>query len=241
MEKSKLNKFISKYYLNGIVDSVVWHSNGTLSTKFVDDTKSLVGEVVCDKYQLPNGEFGINQTSKLKSLLSVIGDNIEVEVKSKNNISTLINIFDSNVNINYMLADPNVIPRVPTLEKTPDWDVVLNLNSEFIENFIKASNALSDVKEFAVITKQSDETVSLVVGHSNINTTKVAISTDVKSFKNISPTYFSTIHLKEILLANKEAKNGSFKISGHGLAKITFNVDDFNCTYYLASKLQNDN
>lgn len=239
MEKTKLNKFISKYFLNGIVDSVIWHSNGNLSTKFVDDTKSLVGEVLCEKSSFPNGEFGINQTSKLRSLLNVVGENVSIDIKSKDNVATMMNVFDSGVNVNYMLSDTQVIPKVPVLKSLPDWDLVLNVNDTFIDNFIKASSALSDVKEFAVITK--DNTVTFVVGHSNINTTKVAVNIDSKVYGNIGVIYFSAQHLKEILLANKEAKTGRIDISEKGLAKITFNIDDFKSTYFLISKQDTNN
>lgn len=239
MEKTKLNKFISKYFLNGIVDSVIWHSNGNLSTKFVDDTKSLVGEVSCDKASFPNGEFGINQTSKLRSLLNVVGENVSIDIKSKDNVATMMNVFDSGVNVNYMLSDTQVIPKVPVLKSLPDWDLVLNVNDTFIDNFIKASSALSDVKEFAVITK--DNKVTFVIGHSNINTTKVAVNIDAKVYGNIGVTYFSAQHLKEVLLANKEAKTGKIDISEKGLAKITFNIDDFKSTYFLISKQDTNN
>lgn len=234
MDKVKLNKFISKYFLNGLVESAIWHSNGDLSTKFVDDTKSLVGDVVCEKSSFPEGDFGINQTSKLRSLLGVVSDTITIDIKSRDNIATMMNISDTGVNVNYMLADTQVIPKVPTLKNPPDWDLTLNLTQAFIENFIKASSALSDVKEFAVITKNN--VVSLVIGHANVNTTKVAVNADAKTYTDIAVTYFSATHLKEILLANKDAKNGKFEISQKGLAKITFHIDDFKSTYYLVSR-----
>lgn len=234
MEKTKLNRFISKYFLNGSVESVVWHSNGALSVQFVDDTKSLVGDVVCENSKFPTCEFGINQTSKLKALLTTVGENIDINVRSKENISTVMDISDTSVDINYMLSDISIIPKVPNLKKLPEWDLALTIDEAFSETFIKASSALSDVKEFAVITK--NDKVNFVIGHSNVNTTKVAINIEPKTFKNINVIYFSASHLKEILTANKDAKIGKLEVSEKGLAKLTFNVDDFKSTYYLISR-----
>jgi hypothetical protein len=39
--------------------------------------------------------------------------------------------------------------------------------------------------------------------------------------------------LKEILVANKEAKDATLKISSDGLAHISFEVDGYKSDYYL--------
>ena len=234
MDKTILNKFISKYFLNGNVESVIWKSNGSLSVKFVDDTKSLVGEVSCKEANFPEAEFGINQTSKLKSLLSVLGDKVDVNIESKDGKSALMAIFDDNVNINYVLADPTIIPKVPNLKAMPSWDLTLNLDTKFMDNFIKASAALSDVKEFAVITNKKK--VKFVIGHSNVKTTNIVVNVDAEEFKDMSVVYFSTIHLREILSANKEAKTATMEVSEKGLAYLSFDVDGFKTSYFMVSR-----
>jgi len=234
MEKTKLNRFISKYFLNGNAESVIWKSNGVLSVKFVDDTKSLVGEVTCEKSGLPEAEFGVNQTSKLRSLLNVLGDTIDIDIKKKDGIAVQMNISDNNVDVNYILSDMTIIPKVPALKALPTWNLTLSADEKFIDNFVKASNALSDVKEFAVIAK--DDKVNFVIGHSNVNTTKVSVHIDVKNFSDMNVTYFNATHLKEILVANKDAKSGKIEVSDKGLMRLHFNVDDFKTNYYLVSK-----
>ena len=50
MQKTKLDRFIQKYNLNGNVNSVKWTSKGdTLATTFVTSDKSLMGSVSVDK------------------------------------------------------------------------------------------------------------------------------------------------------------------------------------------------
>jgi len=235
MEKTKLNRFISKYFLNGSAESVVWHcKDDVLSVKFVDDTKSIIGDVSCEKSNFPESEFGVNQTSKLRSLLNVVGETIDIDVRLKDDAAVMLQISDSNVDVNYVLSDMSIIAKVPNLKTLPVWDLVLSVDEKFIDNFVKATNALSDVKEFAVVAKK--DKVNFVIGHSNINTTKVAINIDVKTFNEMAVTYFSAAHLKEVLVASKDAKIGKIEVSSKGLMRITFNVDDFKATYFLVSK-----
>ena len=46
MEKSKINRFVQKYNLAGLVESVKWETkDNTLSTSFISDDKSVLGNV----------------------------------------------------------------------------------------------------------------------------------------------------------------------------------------------------
>ncbi len=62
MEKSKLINFISKYHLGGLVNSVAWNSNGSLSTRFISDDKCVVGEVRLNNFNSETSKFGVYQT-----------------------------------------------------------------------------------------------------------------------------------------------------------------------------------
>ena len=53
MQKTKLNRFIQKYNLNGNVNSFKWTSkNNTLSTTFVTSDKTLMGFTLEEKTEL---------------------------------------------------------------------------------------------------------------------------------------------------------------------------------------------
>ena len=63
MNKTKLDRFIQKYSLNGNVNSVKWTSkDDTLSTSFVTTDKSLMGNVKVDNVQFEDGDVGIFTT-----------------------------------------------------------------------------------------------------------------------------------------------------------------------------------
>ena len=79
MQKSKLDKFISKYNLGGNVNSVKWKSTtDSLSTTFVTPDKSLLGNVKADKVSFETSELGIYQTEQLQKLLGVLGEDVEL-------------------------------------------------------------------------------------------------------------------------------------------------------------------
>ena len=86
MNKQKLNGFIDKYSLGGTVESVKWIStDNNISTNFVSEDKTLLGTIKCDDNQLKEGKYCIYTTSQLKRLLSVLNNDIQVNVKTKTN------------------------------------------------------------------------------------------------------------------------------------------------------------
>ena len=46
MEKNRINRFVQKYNLSGLIESVKWDVEGTtLTTSFISDDKSVLGTV----------------------------------------------------------------------------------------------------------------------------------------------------------------------------------------------------
>ncbi len=81
MQKTKLNRFIQKYNLNGNVNSVKWTSKDSrLSTVFVTSDKSLMGNVKVDNFQFDDGAVGVYTTDQLVKLLGVLGEDISMDV-----------------------------------------------------------------------------------------------------------------------------------------------------------------
>ena len=72
MEKTKLLKFVSKYHLAGLIESVKWESeSSTLKTSFISDDKSVLGTVMMKDFGDDTTTYGIYDTSKLVKMLSV--------------------------------------------------------------------------------------------------------------------------------------------------------------------------
>ena len=232
MEKQSLNRFVSKYNLAGLVESVKWESKeGSLTTSFISDDKSVLGSVTMKEFDSSDSEFGVYDTTKLTKMLSVLGEDVEFSLNDIDGKPVSLKFKDGSTNVNYMLADLSVIPNVPDLKQLPPFNVEIKLDSNFISKFIKAKGALADENNFTFTCK--DGNGQMILGYSNINTNRINIDVDCTCDGDIDPISFSATYLKEILVANKEATDATLKISSQGLAHISFEVDNYESNYYL--------
>jgi len=232
MEKQSLNRFVSKYNLAGLVESVKWESkDGSLNTSFISDDKSVLGSVTMKEFEGTNATFGVYDTSKLTKMLSVLGNDVEFSINDIDGKPVSLKFKDGSTSVNYMLADLSVIPNVPDLKQLPDFDVEIKLDSNFINKFIKAKGALADENNFTFLCK--DGKSQIILGYSNINTNRIVIDVDANCSGEIEPISFSATYLKEILVANREATDATLKISSQGLSHIHFEIDNYESNYYL--------
>ena len=232
MEKSKLERFISKYNIGGACESVKLVSNGTeLSVRSISDDKNVLAEIVSHDMSFPAGEFSIYETKKLRSLLGVLGEKLKVAPNSANGKSVGLNLSDSDTKVTFVLADESVIPKVPDLKKLPPVDIEIILDEKFVNTFAKAKGALSEVDTFTVTSDGTD--THIVIGDSTLNTNRVNIKVNTKSNAKIDPISFSANYLKEILLSNKEIKDGILKVSSKGISVAEFDGEGFTTKYYL--------
>lgn len=234
MQKDKLNRFIQKYNLGGNVNSVKWDSKGNkLITKFVTPDKSLLGEVVVDKFGFEDAELGIYQTDQLQKLLNVLTDDINLSLKKVGDKAVSLKVSDNATSVDYVLSDLTIIPQPPNLKHIPDFGTQIKLDSNFINTFIKGKSALSDVDFFTIVNK--DDNLSVVIGYASTNTNRVNIPVNSISNDITDSISFNANFFKEILVANKECTEAIFKISTEGLSKLEFKVDDYTSTYFLVA------
>ena len=234
MQKDKLNRFIQKYNLGGNVNSVKWDSKGNkLITKFVTPDKSLLGEVVVDKFGFEDAELGIYQTDQLQKLLNVLTDDINLSLKKVGDKAISLKVSDNATSVDYVLSDLTIIPQPPNLKHIPNFGTQIKLDSNFINTFIKGKSALSDVDFFTIVNKDGD--LSIVIGYASTNTNRVNIPVNSISNDITDSISFNANFFKEILVANKECTEAIFKISTEGLSKLEFKVDDYTSTYFLVA------
>ena len=232
MEKQKLNRFVSKYNLSGLVESVKWESDGSsLSTSFISDDKSVLGSVSMSGFDYDKIEFGVYDTTKLTKMISVLGSDVEFEVQSVDDKGVSLKFKDGSTSVNYMLADLSVIPNVPALKSLPEFDVQIKVDQNFITKFIRAKGALADENNFTFICKGGKG--QIIIGYSNINTNRISIDVDCNCKGDVDAISFSATYLKEILVANKESNEATLNISTQGLSHIHFEADEYVSDYYL--------
>jgi len=239
MEKSRLSNFISKYHLNGLIQSVAWNANGSLSTRFISDDKSVVGEVKMNTFSGQASNFGVYNTDLLVKLLSVLGTDVNFNVNSAQEKAFALTIDDNSTTVNYMLADMAVIPPTPELKQLPPFQMSIKITKEFIDKFIKAKSALPEIEHFTVMKNQKLSKYQIVIGYSNTNSNRISLDIECDVQEDIDPISFSAKYFREILAANKDLNGGTMHVSSEGLAKVDFEIDGFETRYFLV-KFENN-
>ena len=238
MTKETLKTFINKYYLAGTVESVKWvanTSNKQLITNAITEDKNVLLKVTLNNFsELPDGELGINDTSKLVKLLGVLKDEIKSEYNKTGDKITSVVFSDDNTDVQYVIADLSVIPSAPPLKKVPPFTVEIPLDADFISKFVSSKGALVDVDTFT-LTMNKKGKLEMIIGYSSINSNRIKLAVNAVEgkdtvTKNIN---FNANHLKEILVANRDCTNAHLKVSEAGLASVEFVCGDITAEYYL--------
>ena len=235
MNKITLDTFIQKYNLGGSINSVKWESTGdTLSTRFISPDKSLLGELTLSKQTLPEFEVGVYDTPLLSKMIGTLADKVDFSLTEVDNMPVAFKLSDSIMKADYVLAAIGVIPDVPELKNIPEFNTIVNIDSQFINSFIRGKGALGDVDTFAI--NPVDGGVEFVIGYSDINSNRISIKAKSDAVNMTDSIVFIANLFKELLNANKECSKATLQISDKGLAHIEFNVDDFNVKYWLVSQ-----
>ena len=236
MKKTTLENFISKYYLAGAVESVIWKSNGALDCQFVNETQDLVGNVSLNTNTIDKGNIGVYKTAQLSKLLTALDSDIEVKLDGDANQLHSLSLSDKKTKAKFMLADPSVIKKAPDIKALPEWEVEMDITDAFISDFIKSRNAVPDATNFAIVTV--GDKVQFVINYSTINTNRVTFDCDANKVSDIPATAFKADLFKEVLIANK-GMTGTLKVSSKGLMKLDFSDKDFTSSYFLVKQTIN--
>ena len=234
MNKHSLNRFIDKYYLGGNCSSVVINSKGDkLSTRFITGDKNLLGELHMTGWNFDEADLGVYNTEQLVKLLSVLSENISMNLTKAGDKAVSLKISDTKSDVNYMLSDLSVISSPPNLKSIPDFEVKIKVDKSFMSKFVAGKGALTDTDNFTVIT--DDEGVKVVIGYAEINTNRVTLPVETESYDKIENVSFNANLFRDVLVANKECESATLEVSSQGLARINFKIDEYDATYYLVA------
>ena len=234
MNKHSLNRFIDKYYLGGNCSSVVINSKGNkLSTRFITGDKNLLGELHMTGWDFDEADLGVYNTEQLVKLLSVLSENISMNLTKAGDKAVSLKISDTKSDVNYMLSDLSVISSPPNLKSIPDFEVKIKVDKSFMSKFVAGKGALTDTDNFTVIT--DDDGVKVVIGYAEINTNRVTLPVETESYDKIENVSFNANLFRDVLVANKECESATLEVSSQGLARINFKIDEYDATYYLVA------
>jgi hypothetical protein len=240
MEKTKIETFIKKYNIGGNIEQARWISETkTLKTTTMTSDKKCMAYVEMANFDaFADIEIGIHDTSKLKSMLGALGDQVSFDLITDENdatrVTTLI-ITSGGREANYVAADKDVIAKAPSMKTFPAFDVEIKLTDTFIDGFLKAKAALTEADMFTLVMSKKKSKLEMVLGYSTINNNRIALEVETETGKDkvTNPINFSAKLLKEIITANAEVKNAVLKVSEKGLATVDFSGGDYKAQYYM--------
>lgn len=247
MTKTKLQKFISKYSLNGEVTAVKWvvsPNDKQLSVSAITNDKSLVYDVVWNDFSdlTTDLEIGVYDTDKLQKMLKALSEDISVTVNNVDERVTSLSFSDGTSEIQFMTAELTVIPKSSRLKNVPPYHFEIDLTEDFIAKYRSAKDALSDETKFTLMMNKKTKKVQLVIGYASINSNRVTLDVPIKSgtAKLDKSLNFNADFFKSVLDANNECENAVLKVSEAGLASVEFNTDTFAATYHFGPVQAND-
>ena len=239
ISKKVISDIVSKYSLGNSIEKVKWViTDDKFTINFINDSKNLVGYVEYRKdIGLKPGDYGIFNTSQLIKYLNILDGDILVDATTSK-----LNMADTNYDIKFNLADPAVIPNVPDINDSDEWNVSFNISDEFITRFVKSKDALSELDTFTVETRDgfNGEELVFTVGTNITNTIEFTVenATINESFEAVP---FDSNLLKEILKANRTYHSGEIRINKKGLLDAHLHHgDDLYTGYYLVRKQENN-
>lgn len=246
MKKEKLIRFINKYSLDNIFESVKWkhiaaekvlHTRGELQQKsFVMDVRMKDFTEFNDDVVIP-----VVNTQKIKAMISPFEEDIALTLSKVGDRVVGFTVSDQNCESYCTAADPNAIPPVPKdLSDKEIYEVNIALTEEFVEKFSKARAALPDVEEFTIRMNKNDK-VEFVIGYSVANTNRITLTAPTINGKDKfdgQPIKFVAKNFLEVLKANKEVTDGVMYLTSRGVIKTVFKGDDFDCLYFQFATLK---
>ena len=243
INKSKLQSIISKYYLNGLVQSVRWETKeNKLSISFTSENKDIAGDLMCENSPVEDSEIAIFDTSQLNKLISVTNGELLLTLEKEHKIFSKLHIQDNSFNVAYSLADSLLVPKRGTINFPTEYDVIIELTPEIVNNFIKAKSALTDINDVMISTEEDPDrgiVVQFAFGDLNNFSNKIKYIVD----ENIEVAFgkdlklpFNSDSFKNILAANKDLESGKLSLTEEGFMKLEFQSEDIKTLYYMVRK-----
>ena len=238
VNKLVLQSVINKYYL-GENESVKWKiKDKTLTIDFMSVNKEVIGKIVHQNFDVEDSELAIFDTKKFLNLLGITQGDLIFTLEKGKNVYTKLHFADSAFNLTYALADPLLIGKVGSVTE-PEWDAVLPLEKEYVDNLVKAKNALSGVDAMTVsveVDLNGDVMCVFTFGDEKGHNNKITYQMygTIKNEKIEIP--FNSDMLRNILKENKDLEQGTVYLSYQGLMKLEFKSEDTLCEYYMVRK-----
>jgi len=200
--------------------------------------KEVIGKIIHSNFDVEDSELAIFDTKKLLNLLSITQGDLIFELEKGKSVYTKMKFADASFNLTYALADPLLIGKVGSVTE-PEWDTVLPLEKEYVDNLVKAKNALTGIGLMTVsveVDLNGDNMCLFTFGDEQGHNNKITY----QMYGTITPQQieipFNSDMFRNILKENKDLESGHIFLSYQGLMKLQFNSEDTLSIYYMVRK-----
>ncbi|MGA2179610.1 MAG: hypothetical protein ABSH15_08520 [Verrucomicrobiota bacterium] len=242
MNTATIVRFIKKYHLNGLINSVVWKKYGeNIQVSAMSPNKEIFVTVTLkDVAGLENGDMGISDTKPLlKSLCAFSSEEVSpsIEKHPSGEVAALTFSAAGRV-VRYVTQSLDEFDSIPPAINSHAGNVAIVLDESFKRVFIKAHRAFKNDPDLLFTIVMSKRTGKLnVVFNYREKCLSDSISIQVSCVDGMDtindPISFSVRFLKEVLKGNPEFKDPILYVSDDGLASITFSDNDLEAQYHL--------
>jgi hypothetical protein len=234
IKKSQLQSVISKYHLNGLIESVKWKiKNDSLTIDFMSPNRDMIGKVEFDTFKVKDCELAIFDTTQLNKLLAITTHEFLIEPTK-----TKLLISDNYYNLQYSLADPLLIEKVGSVTNQ-EYNIEFILSQEQIGAIIKAIEALPNSNTICLKkteTIMGDDALEFVFGENQEYANKITYPIDsimiLKPTENFNIPFTSEV-IKNIFKSNRDCDDIQVKMNTGGLIHLKFLGEEIRSEYFV--------
>jgi len=237
IKKSQLQSVISKYHLNGLIESVKWKiKNDSLTIDFMSPNRDMIGKVEFDIFKVKDCELAIFDTTQFNKLLAITSHEILIEPTK-----TKLLISDNHYNLQYSLADPLLIEKVGSVSEQ-EYNIEFILSQEQVGSIIKAIEALPNSNTICLKkteTIMGNDALEFVFGENQEYANKIVYPIDDITLLKETPEFnipFNSEIFKNIFRANRDCEGVEVRMNTDGLMKINFSGEDVRSEYFVVRR-----
>ena len=243
INKADLVSIISKYYLNGLIESVKWEiEDQNLTIKFTSNDRTMLGKIIYKGIDLEDSVIGISNTTQLNRLIAITNGYIDLKYVKQHKMITKLIISDNQFTTNYALADTMIIPKSGEYVGDGVYNIEAELDNESINAIVKAKSALvdSDTVVFKPYTNADNELqLEMQFGGNVEHANKVSFFAPNITTNNLpydfKVQYLSNI-IKEIMYCNKDVVYCKMSINLDGVMRLAFDNKNLQSEYFIVAK-----
>ncbi len=238
VNKLVLQSIINKYHL-GEIPSVKWKiENKVMTIDFMTLNKDVIGNITHTDIDLEDSTLVVFDTKRLLNLVNITSGDLLITLEKTKAIYTKMHIADSDFNLSYALSDPLLVGKIGTVDE-PEWDMVLPLEKEQVDNLVKAKSALTGVGNMTLSPDKDldgDDMCLVTFGDEQGHNNKITYNLTGQIKQDNVSIPFNSDMFKTILNVNKDLETGTLYLSYKGLMKLEFTSENTASTYYMIRK-----